>query len=180
MAWSAKVHWSEGLFLRPHHFQQADRYLEAALESRTRHLTPYAWGFVDLEINRDLAQQAEFGLRRGVGVMPDGGLFDFPSECPPPTPIDVPEAAAGQLVWLSLPARAVNAREVSAEKTNSASRYVVGTQTIIDSTSHLRIEDEIEVAYPRLAYEIRKGARPGYVGMPIARIVEVRDRTRDL
>ena len=72
---------------------------------------------------------------------------------------------------------AVNAREVSAEKTNSASRYIVGTQTIIDSTSHLRIEDEIEVAYPRLAYEIRKGARPGYVGMPIARIVEVRDRT---
>ena len=55
MAWSAKVHWSEGLFLRPHHFQQADRYLEAALEGRTRHLTPYAWGFVDL-IDRSVAK----------------------------------------------------------------------------------------------------------------------------
>ncbi len=46
-----------------------------------------------------------------------------------------------------------------------------------NSTSNLRIEEEIEVAYPRLAYEIRKTAKPGYVGLPIARIVEVHDRT---
>ena len=42
---------------------------------------------------------------------------------------------------------------------------------------NLRIEEEIEVAYPRLAYEIRKTAKPGFVGLPIARIVEVHDRT---
>ena len=52
-----------------------------------------------------------------------------------------------------------------------------GSETVIDSTSHLRIEEEIDVAYPRLAYEIRKTAKPGYVGLPIARIVEVHDRT---
>ncbi len=46
-----------------------------------------------------------------------------------------------------------------------------------NSTANLRIEEEIEVAYPRLAYEIRKTAKPGYVGLPIARIVEVHDRT---
>src|SRR5271165_526227 len=54
---------------------------------------------------------------------------------------------------------------------------MVGAETVIDSTSNLRIEEEIEVAYPRLAYEIRKTAKPGYVGLPIARIVEVHDRT---
>ncbi len=88
-----------------------------------------------------------------------------------------PEAAAGQLVWLSLPARADNSREVSPEKAENAARFVSGAETIINSTSHLRIEEEIEVAYPRLAYEIRKTAKPGYVGLPIARIVEVHDRT---
>ena len=87
MSWNAKVHWTEGLFLRPHHLQQGDRYLENALESRTRHVTPYPWGFATLEIDRDLAQQSKFALRRASGVMPDGGLFDFPAECPPPAPI---------------------------------------------------------------------------------------------
>ena len=177
MSWNAKVHWTEGLFLRPHHLQQGDRYLESAIESRARHVTPYPWGFAELEIDRDLAQQSKFALRRAAGVMPDGGLFDFPALSPAPTPIDAPEAAAGQLVWLTMPARADNAREVSPERSENAARYVVGAETVIDSTSHLRIEEEIEVAYPRLAYEIRKTAKPGYVGLPIARIVEVHDRT---
>jgi type VI secretion system protein ImpJ len=177
MSWNAKVHWTEGLFLRPHHLQQGDRYLESAIESRARHVTPYPWGFAELEIDRDLAQQSKFALRRAAGVMPDGGLFDFPAQSPAPTPIDAPEAAAGQLVWLTMPARADNAREVSPERSENAARYVVGAETVIDSTSHLRIEEEIEVAYPRLAYEIRKTAKPGYVGLPIARIVEVHDRT---
>jgi type VI secretion system protein ImpJ len=177
MSWNAKVHWTEGLFLRPHHLQQTDRYLENAIESRARHITPYPWGFSDLEIDHDLAQQSKFGLRRAAGVMPDGGLFDFPAESPAPAAIAVPEAAAGQLIWLTMPARADNSREVSAERAENAARFVVGSETVIDSTSNLRIEEEIEVAYPRLAYEIRKTGKPGYVGLPVARIVEVHDRT---
>ena len=132
MSWNAKVHWTEGLFLRPHHFQQNDRYLENALESRTRHVTPYPWGFAALEIDRDLAQQSKFALRRAAGIMPDGGLFDFPGECPPPAPITTPETAAGQLIWLTMPARADNFREVSPELTENAARYVVGAETVIE------------------------------------------------
>jgi type VI secretion system protein ImpJ len=177
MSWNAKVHWTEGLFLRPHHLQQGDRYVENTIESRTRHVTPYPWGFAWLEIDRDLAQQSKFALRRGAGIMPDGGLFDFPAESPAPAPITTPEAAAGQLIWLTMPARAYNSREVSPEQTVNSARYIVGAETVIDSTAHLRIEEEIEVAYPRLAYEIRKTGKPGYVGLPIARIVEVHDRT---
>jgi type VI secretion system protein ImpJ len=177
MSWYAKVNWSEGLFLRPHHLQQADRYFENALENRTRHTTPYPWGFAMLELDRDLAQQSKFSLRKAAGVMPDGSLFDFPADSPAPAPIEVPESAAGLLVWLTMPAKASNAREVSHDSADSAARFVAGAETVIDSTSHLRIEEEIDVAYPRLAYEIRKTAKPGYVGLPITRIVEVHDRT---
>jgi type VI secretion system protein ImpJ len=177
MSWYTKVNWSEGLFLRPHHLQQADRYIENALESRVRHVTPYPWGFAHVEIDRDLAQQSKFALRRATGVMPDGTVFDIPGDSPLPPPIEVPEAAATQIVWLAMPAKANNTREVDAEGSDSASRFVSGTETVIDSTSHLRVEEEIDVAYPRLSYEIRKTAKPGYVGLPIARIVEVHDRT---
>jgi type VI secretion system protein ImpJ len=177
MSWYAKVNWSEGLFLRPHHLQQADRYFENALESRVRHVTPYPWGFAALELDRDLSQQSKFALRQAAGVMPDGSLFDFPSDSPAPAPIDAPETAAGQIVWLSMPAKANNAREVSHDRADNAARFIAGSETVIDSTSHLRVEEEIDVAYPRLAYEIRKTAKPGYVGLPIARIVEIHDRT---
>ena len=177
MSWNAKVHWTEGLFLRPHHFQQADRYLETAIESRTRHITPYPWGFSAIEIDRDLAAQGKVALRRATGVFPDGGLFDFPAESPGPAPVEAPENAAGLIVWLVAPERADNTREVNPERGDNASRFVVGAETIIDSTSHLRIEEEIEVAYPRLGYEVRKTPRPGFVSLPVARIIEVHDRT---
>ena len=75
MSWYSKVFWSEGLFLRPHHLQQNDRYVEHLLERRVGQVTPYPWGFSSLEIDRDLAQQSKFSLRRASGVMPDGRPF---------------------------------------------------------------------------------------------------------
>jgi type VI secretion system protein ImpJ len=177
MSWHSKLVWSEGLFLRPHHLQQSDRYLENLIESRVRHITPYPWGFSTLEIDRDLAQQSKFGLRRASGVMPDGTPFDLPAHSPLPPPVEVPESAAGHLAWLLLPIAAPNTREVDDAIVDSASRYVPATEMLIDSTSPLRIEEEIDIAHPRLSFEVRKTPKPGYVGLAAARILEIRDRT---
>jgi type VI secretion system protein ImpJ len=177
MSWYSKVVWSEGLFLRPHHLQQSDRYLEHLIKSRVGSITPYPWGFYELEIDRDLAQQNKFGLRRAAGVFPDGIPFDLPADSPLPLPVTVPESAAGQPVWLLMPMASANSREVDGTEAESASRYVIGTETIIDSTSPLRIEEGIEVAHPRLSFEIRKTPKPGYVGLLVARILEVADKT---
>ncbi|GJD47748.1 hypothetical protein OPKNFCMD_0458 [Methylobacterium crusticola] len=176
MSWNSKVVWSEGLFLRPHHLQQSDRYLESLVESRVRHVTPYPWGFSHIEIDRDLAQQSKFAVRRASGVMADGTPFDIPDQSPLPPAIDVPEAAAGQVVWLMMPVVAPNSPEVEGAELESASRYYPGKETLIDSTSALRVEEEIDVAHPRLSFELRRTAKPGYQGLPIARVIEVRDR----
>lgn len=176
MSWTSKVVWSEGLFLRPHHLQQSDRYLESLVENRVRHVTPYPWGFSSLEIDRDLAQQSKFSLRRATGIMPDGTPFDIPGMSPVPAPIDVPENAAKQLLWLTMPLGAANSREVEPADAESASRFYPATERLIDATSQLRIEEEIEIAHPRLSFELRKTAKPGFVGLPVARVVEVRDR----
>ncbi|MGF9759351.1 type VI secretion system baseplate subunit TssK [Microvirga sp. 0TCS3.31] len=177
MSWHSKLVWSEGLFLKPHHLQQNDRYLENLIESRVRHITPYPWGFSALEIDYDLAQQSKFGLRRAVGVMPDGTTFDLPAHSPLPPPILISEAATNQLAWMMLPAASANAREVEEAEAESASRYVPATEMVIDSTSSLRVEEEIDVAHPRLSLELRKMIKPGFVGLAIARILEVHDRS---
>ena len=169
MSWYTKVAWSEGLFLRPHHLQQNDRYHEHLLESRVRPTTPYPWGFSELEIDRDLAQQSKFALRRAAGIMPDGTPFSIPADSPLPPAIVVPEAAAGQIVWLSMPIASANTRETDDREAESAARFVIGAETFINSSSELRIEEEIDLAFPRLGFELRKTSKPGYIGLGVAR-----------
>jgi type VI secretion system protein ImpJ len=177
MSWYSKVVWSEGLFLRPHHLQQGDRYLEHLVESRTSQITPYPWGFSEVEIDRDLAQQSKFGLRRAAGILPDGTPFRFPGDCPPPPPAAVPETAAGLFVWLCMPMAQPNSREVDEPESDSGSRYVVNYETLIDASSAMQIEEEVDVAVPRFSYEIRKTPKPGFVNLLCARIIEVNDNT---
>ncbi len=177
MAWYSKVVWSEGLFLRPHHLQQHDRYVEGLIEARVRNVTPYPWGFTALEIDRDMAQQSKFALRRATGVMPDGTPFDMPANSPLPPPIDVPETAAKQVFWLTMPMATANSREVDeADTTDSASRYVSAAELMIDTTSSLRIEEEIDIGHPRLAFQLRKTPKPGFAALGIARALEVKDK----
>src|SRR5690348_10980817 len=49
----SKVLWGEGLFLRPQHFQQQDRYHEARLNDTAHALHPYCWGVRKLELDHD-------------------------------------------------------------------------------------------------------------------------------
>lgn len=176
MSWYTKVAWTEGLFLRPHHFQQNDRYHEHLLELRVRYATPYPWGFTALEIDRDLAQQSKFALRRAAGVMPDGTPFDIPADSPFPPAIVVPDTASQQIVWLTMPMASANMREADDRDAESATRYVTHSESFIDSTSSLRIEEEVDIAFPRFSLELRKTAKPGFTSLGIARILEVRDR----
>src|ERR1700730_16003353 len=108
MSWYSKVVWREGLFLRPHHLQQNNRYFERLTENRTRDITPYPWGFSNIEIDLDLAQQSKFGVRRAAGLMADGTPFDVPADSPAPPAIAVPDNAGNQIVWLTLPIASPN------------------------------------------------------------------------
>lgn len=177
MSWNSKVVWSEGLFLRPQHLQQSDRYLEHLLSERTGQITPYPWGFSEIEIDRDLTMQSKFGFRRAAGIFQDGTPFNLPADSPLPVPVAAPENAAGMFVWLIMPLGQPNTREVDGTGNDSASRFVVGSETLIDSTNKLQLEEQIDVALPRLTIEIRKTPKPGYASLVCAKIIEVTDKS---
>ena len=176
MSWYAKVVWAEGLFLRPQHLQQGDRYLEHFVEARTRHVTPYPWGFATLEIDRDLALQNKFALRRATGVMPDGLPFSMPEDTPLPAPIEVPANSANQQVWLRLPAVVPGAMEVEVGADGGFSRYVAQAAPTVDSAAAVRAEEEIDLAQPRFTFDLWDAVRPGFSALGLARILEVRDK----
>ncbi len=177
MSWYSKVFWSEGLFLRPHHLQQNDRYLEHLLERRVGQVTPYPWGFSSLEIDRDLAQQSKFSLRRASGVMPDGTPFDIPDGRPDPGP-DRRAGHGGRPDCLAVAAGrgAEHARDRRQGLPTAPAGMSGARKCSSTSTSALRIEEEIDIAHPRLAFELRRTAKPGYVGLGIARVLEIHDK----
>jgi type VI secretion system protein ImpJ len=173
----SKVTWSEGLFLRQHHLQQADRYAEQLVENRTRYSSPYPWGFSDLKIDTDLAQQNKFALRQATGIFQDGTPFDMPGSSPLPPPIDVPEGSDKQTVWLTVPISADGGREIDMPESQSGSRYFRDIESIVDASSAMHVEQEIEVAHLRATFDIRKTLKPGFHNLKVARILEVRDKT---
>src|SRR5438105_10626832 len=71
----SKIVWSEGLFLRPQHLQQQDRYFERYVETRCQALRSSSWGLTELELERDLLSIGQLGLARAAGVFPDGTPF---------------------------------------------------------------------------------------------------------
>lgn len=177
MTWTSKVAWTEGLFLRPQHFQQADRYHEQLLQRRVGRTTPYPWGVTALELDNDLAQQGKFAVRRCAGVMPDGMSFDFPDVSPPPPPLELDPKLSNAVIGLAIPAMADGAREVDFADGESASRYVRMSQPTIDSAADTRSEEEIDIAHPRLSYQILDGTRTGFIGIGLCKVTEIQDKT---
>lgn len=176
MSWYSKVAWKEGLFLQPHHLQQADRYVENLLSARTRVITPYPWGVVELVLDRDAAQQGRIALRAVSGVMPDGTPFEAPGTGPLPLAVAVPEDAAGHTVWLTLPDVSPNTRDTAPlDEEGTTTRWGSIAETVSDATSSMRVEQVLELAVPRLELVIRQTPRPGYQNLPLVRILEVRD-----
>ncbi|RNF34466.1 type VI secretion system baseplate subunit TssK [Paracoccus methylarcula] len=176
MSWFSKVAWKEGLFMQPQHLQQADRYHEHLIHARTRLITPYPWGVGELVVDRDQAQQGMISLRAVSGIMPDGTPFDAPDTAPLPVAVPVPEDAAGQFVWLTLPDSSPNMRDTAPyDDEGATTRWGIVTETVSDSASSMRTEQVLELAVPRLELAIRKTPRPGYQNLRLARITEVRD-----
>lgn len=177
MTWTSKVAWTEGLFLRPQHFQQQDRYHEQNLAARVGRVTPYPWGVTALEIDHDLAQQGKFAVRRCAGVMPDGMPFDIPDHSPLPEPLELNEKLSNTVVGLSIPSIAQNSREVDFPDADSGSRFWRGNGVVIDSAAATRGEEELDIAHPRLSYEVLDGSKSGSTQIGLARVVEIQDKT---
>jgi type VI secretion system protein ImpJ len=81
MSWDSKVLWTEGLFLQPHHFQQADRYTEALVAGLAPAHPPYAWGFQQVEIDEEALKVGQFALKSCSGLTAGRGtVFRVPAD----------------------------------------------------------------------------------------------------
>jgi type VI secretion system protein ImpJ len=66
------------MFVRPHHFQQFDLYLEARQIAYFQSLVGNGWGLARMELAEDLLANYTFEVKSLRAIMPDGTLVDVP------------------------------------------------------------------------------------------------------
>jgi type VI secretion system protein ImpJ len=168
-----RVVWNEGMLLTPHHFQQSDNYHEDLLNSRIASLTPYEWGLLDLQINRDAIANGFVEVLSCSGVWPDGLSVSLPQLGPTPDARPVEDhfsASATSLdVYLAIPSKRVGAANFQANGGASSTtiRYLQDSGNVVDETSG---ENEQQLAYARGNFKIlfADELREGYSAIKIA------------
>ena len=170
-----RVVWSEGMFLRAQHFQQADRHLEHLLRARTEHLAPFSWGISELTINRELLGTGKIALASCRGVMPDGTSFSIPDEADHPPPLELFEATKNCLIYLILPVRQPGGAEVGlANSEDAVTRYIPAGYQAEDSNLGSAAAAPLDVARLRLRLAPETQPLAGYEKIALARVIEVR------
>jgi type VI secretion system protein ImpJ len=175
MSRTRNVVWTEGLFLTPHLFQQADRHYESLLNFRLNALTPYFWGISELEIDRAGLPNSFFTLYRCSGVMPDGLPVQIPGEDLAPEVRSVkdlfPPSAESLDVYLTIPARQADTVNFHIENGSRGRglRYHMETVRVMDETAD---GNECEIPLARKNFEIVFGGESlqGKVWLKIAQL----------
>lgn len=168
-----KVVWSEGLFLRPQHFQQQDRHAERYVELRSAALKANGWGFVELEIERDLLPTGKLALRRAKGVFPDGTPFCMPDDDPLPAAMEILPTTRDSTIFLALPLRRAGAREIDrAAASGEVTRMQLQELEVRDNTGATDEPAVLEVA--GLNARLLQQGEPldEYSCIPLGRILE--------
>ncbi|MFL6601961.1 MAG: type VI secretion system baseplate subunit TssK [Steroidobacteraceae bacterium] len=175
MSSNNRVVWSEGLFLRPQHFQQQERHLERYIEGRSRDLRAHSWGCTELELERDLLAIGKFGLRRAAGVFPDGTPFAMPDDDPLPAPLEMTSQVRDQKVFLAIPLRKESARESDRrEQVDGIVRYRSKDFEARDITADSNATATLEVAALRSRLMLASEPHEDFACIPVAHIQECR------
>lgn len=180
MTRSNKVIWSEGLFLRPQHMQQQERYFERYVELRAGGLRPYAWGFQELELETDLLAIGKLGIKRARGVFPDGTPFAMPGDDPLPPPLDIDSNGRDQVVHLTLPLR--SSTQPDSAWTDAGGdqlfRYRVRETEVRDASGSTEGLTALEVAGMNTRLLSESAPTEGLMQIPFARVTECRSDRR--
>lgn len=179
MSWTSKIIWSEGMFLRPQHFQQNDRYFESLIESRCSPLRPYSWGIEELRINEEALSLGKIEIEKCKVILPDGTSVNIPSADAPPKPIEPDKNTKDENVYLCLIERRPNATEVSREEDEDhEARYGIKVAEVRDASLPEDSTAPLELGRKNLVILTESDERTEYACIGIGRIIEIRSDKR--
>ena len=169
------VIWYEGLFVKPQHFQQQARAAEAAVQQRLNSLNDALYGFSELALNSEYLSFGKIALTRARGIMPDGSVFDIPTDQAPPTPLEITHSsAANQTVFLTLPLKSAQALEIRWPEGYANSRYLAQQVDVRDTHSEVGDVTTMNVAVPNLKLMLEDEDRSAFTCIAVGKILDKR------
>ena len=165
------VHWHEGLFLRPHHLQAAQRHLTHQSTLLADTLIPFSWGCQTLEIDADALANFRFVVRRLRGRLPDGTVVSVPEDGALPN-VDlkpVLDRSPQATIYLAVPVLQLGRTNVTEKPGESLARFRLDSQSIEDENT---IDDREMVVFRRLNVQVLATGQDlsGYSVIPLARV----------
>jgi type VI secretion system ImpJ/VasE family protein len=106
MRFEELLHWNDGQFLQPHHFQYFQRQNMAFVQNSQSLSSPYPWGLIDIEVDNAGLAAGRVTVEHFSAILEDGTPLSMPGNCLLP-PLDLTETLKGNpneiTVYLALP-----------------------------------------------------------------------------
>ncbi|HWA97560.1 MAG TPA: type VI secretion system baseplate subunit TssK [Pirellulales bacterium] len=186
------IHWSEGLFLRPHHFQAADRAWHESLTVSEQWDHQYNYGVRRIEISNEAIANGQVQINVCHARLRDGTLIALdPGEEPDRVDLkpameaaskaltlDLKEAFSGTdtvRVFLGVPKLKIGSTNVAKLDEHGKQRYVAVRQALQDES---RGGNDQELEFRRLNVRVLLSTEDlsGYEVLPIAQIQRAGER----
>jgi len=165
------VHWFEGMFLKPHHFQAADRFTRERIRESEDWLHPHDWGLRSVRFDEDAIANYALRLTSCQARFKDGTTLSIPDEAAL-DPLELRPVLAQQaevMVYLAIPAWQPGRANAQRAVTEQSPRYLVGAMECPDENTG-GDEEEIEFRNVQARLLVENQLTPGYEILPLARI----------
>ncbi|MDR1252204.1 MAG: type VI secretion system baseplate subunit TssK [Treponema sp.] len=81
MRFEELLHWNDGQFLQPHHFQYQQRIASEYVRINRSLLLPYSYGLLDFELDLESLKGGRVAVKRFSAVMGNGMELSMPGNC---------------------------------------------------------------------------------------------------
>lgn len=176
MSWHAKVVWSQGMFLLPHHFQQETRYLEHLVDARLRALGPSTWGFTELALDEAQLSLGRVGLLRASGILPDGTPFHIPQTDRALPALEIPADLKGEILYLAVPVARPGSNQIAfaGQEGLDPPRYLAVDNDLRDVTNVGDEPEPVQTGALALRLVPARDLHDGLAALGVARVHERR------
>ncbi len=165
------VHWSEGMFLRPHHFQAAERYWTELTATSQQWDNPYSYGLRSIDISQEAIANHQVEVKTCHARMKDGSVIALDAGQGPGR-VDLKEAFEQHsevTVYLAVPNLALGRANVGAGETAGQQRYISTSLSLPDESVGGN-DQEIDLRDWNVRLALSTQELSGYEVLPIAQI----------
>jgi len=165
------VHWHEGMFLRPHHLQAANRYNAQVHQLGDKWDTHFNWGLRTVDIDREAMSNHRLVMLSLRVRLRDGTLISLPEDGTLP-PLNLKDALSDTpkvTIFLAIPELRLGRSNVATTDLTHGGRYVIESQEIEDENTGLNPQP-VQVRLLNMRLLTSNQDHAGYEVMPLVSV----------